>query len=96
MTGRVIVASPAPSSAAAPLRRARIRLDGGTVTTQFTDSDTNGAYRFDRLPAGRYTISAEKPGELPGDRTACRSGDGVAGSRVLRADPIRGDRRHAA
>jgi protocatechuate 3,4-dioxygenase beta subunit len=49
-----------------PLRRARVRLDdvdGATAVT--TDTDVNGFYRFDHLPAGSFRVTVEKAGFVP-------------------------------
>ncbi|MBI4476761.1 MAG: carboxypeptidase regulatory-like domain-containing protein [Acidobacteria bacterium] len=61
IVGRVVVA-PVAGSPATPLRRARVRLDGDGMPTKFTDTDTEGGFRFDRLPGGQYSIVADKPG----------------------------------
>jgi Carboxypeptidase regulatory-like domain len=58
--GRIVILGSMP---VAPVRRARVSLQGGRLTeAQFTDSDTDGRYRFDNLPAGAYRVKAEKPG----------------------------------
>jgi hypothetical protein len=46
-----------------PVRRARVTLSGrGLGTPRVTDTDANGAYRFERVPPGQYRISFAKPG----------------------------------
>jgi hypothetical protein len=60
ISGRLVVLGAAP---AIPIRRARVSLTGDTLTTpRVTDTDTDGRYRFDALPAGSYRLTAEKPG----------------------------------
>lgn len=46
-----------------PVRRARVTLNGAEVrVTKTTVSDDQGNFTFSELPAGRYTLSASKPG----------------------------------
>jgi hypothetical protein len=59
LTGRVIVAGERDT----PVRRARITLESGALSqAQLADSDANGRFRFDRLPAGTFRLRAAKPG----------------------------------
>lgn len=49
-----------------PVRRARVRLDAlDRTTTETTDTDVNGFYRFERLPAGSFRVTVEKAGFVP-------------------------------
>ncbi len=49
-----------------PVRRARVTLDAGALATPpKVDTDTEGRYRFEKLPAGTYRIRAEKAGFVP-------------------------------
>jgi protocatechuate 3,4-dioxygenase beta subunit len=60
LTGRVMTGS-GPESR--PVRRARVTLLGrGGAGARITDTDTKGAYRFDRLPPGDYKLTVQKPG----------------------------------
>jgi hypothetical protein len=55
-----------------PVRRARVTLLGRSlIGPRTTDTDAKGAYRFDRLPAGDFTIAVQKPGfvKLEADAT---------------------------
>jgi len=65
-TGRLVVAGRVLTGTgpdARPVRRARVTLRSRSLeTARLADTDTNGAYRFDRLPAGSYRLSVEKPG----------------------------------
>lgn len=46
-----------------PVRRARVTLTGGDVrSTKTALTDDQGAFAFTELPAGRFTLSASKPG----------------------------------
>jgi hypothetical protein len=46
-----------------PVRRARVTLRSDEFAQPFTaDTDTEGRYRFDRLPAGTFRVVAEKAG----------------------------------
>ncbi len=48
---------------AQPVRRARVTLESDALSrAQTSDTDTDGRYQFDRLPAGRYYLRAEKAG----------------------------------
>ena len=58
--GRMTIATPA---GLAPIRRARVKLEGSALReAAITDTDTDGRFRFDRLPAGPYRIVGEKAG----------------------------------
>src|SRR5688572_19455168 len=59
LAGRVVSDAPAPQ----PMRRATVRLEGETGTSvRHIGTDDEGRFVFDRLPAGRYTVSATKAG----------------------------------
>jgi protocatechuate 3,4-dioxygenase beta subunit len=68
LTGRVVTGT---GPEARPVRRARVTLlaRGGTGP-RITDTDTKGAYRFDRVPAGDYKVTVEKPGFVKLDADA--------------------------
>jgi hypothetical protein len=60
IAGRITILDTQP---AAPVRRAKITLSSPVLPSpEVTDTDTEGRYRFDGLPAGDYRITAEKPG----------------------------------
>jgi protocatechuate 3,4-dioxygenase beta subunit len=68
LTGRVVTGS-GPESR--PVRRARVTLLGrGGAGARTTDTDTKGAYRFDRLPPGDYKVTVQKPGFVKLDADA--------------------------
>jgi protocatechuate 3,4-dioxygenase beta subunit len=47
------------------VRRARVTLTGTALPAQrVVDTDTNGGYRFERLPAGEFRITVQKPGYI--------------------------------
>lgn len=49
-----------------PVRRARVTLESTALTRPAQlDSDTDGRFRFNTLPAGEYRIRAEKAGFVP-------------------------------
>ncbi len=49
-----------------PVRRATVRFAGGAGTSsRLVGTDEEGRFRFDRLAAGTYTLSASKPGFVP-------------------------------
>lgn len=48
-----------------PLRRAQVVLANQGNRRRVTTTDAEGRYAFDRLPAGRYTLSATKDGYVP-------------------------------
>src|SRR5262245_34183537 len=65
IVGHVVLADSTPL---APIRRARVTLmSEGTAPAKVTDTDTDGAFRFDNLPAGTYRLLPEKPGFVPLD-----------------------------
>src|SRR6187402_1588908 len=61
LTGRVVTGT---GPEVRPVRRARVTLIGrGLTAPRITDTDTRGAYRFDRLPpSGEYKVTVQKPG----------------------------------
>ena len=59
LAGRVMSEAAMPQ----PIRRATVRLEGEAGTSvRHIGTDDEGRFVFDRLPAGRYTVSATKPG----------------------------------
>ncbi len=69
VTGRIITSS---GPEARPVRRARVRLSGTLLNdAREAQTDTDGKYRFDRLPAGDYHLAVQKPGfvKLEADAT---------------------------
>jgi len=59
LTGRVTVAT----ERELPVRRARVILESASLPQpQVGDTDADGRFRFERLPAGAYRLRAEKPG----------------------------------
>src|SRR5687768_9721967 len=66
-----------------PVRRARVTLEADALTTpQRVDTDTQGRYRFEKLPAGTYRIRAEKAGYVPQVRDPRRAFERPAESKV--------------
>ena len=49
-----------------PIRRAMVNLTASDETTQITMSDDDGRFMFANLPAGRFRLSAMKPGWITG------------------------------
>jgi len=63
ITGRMTIAT---TTGVAPVRRARIVLEADVFREPVsTDTDTDGRYRFDKLPEGTYRITGEKAGFTP-------------------------------
>jgi hypothetical protein len=49
-----------------PARRVTVKLEGDAGTSnRLVGTDDDGRFVFDRLPAGRFTLSATKPGFVP-------------------------------
>ena len=48
-----------------PVRRALVTLQSDGAAPVATDTDTDGRYRLDRLPAGVYRVVIDKPGFVP-------------------------------
>jgi hypothetical protein len=68
LTGRVTTGS---GTDVRPVRRAKVTLTGpGLPAPRVTDTDTKGAYRFDRLPAGEYNVTVQKAGFVKLDADA--------------------------
>jgi uncharacterized protein (DUF2141 family) len=62
ITGVVI----ADAASAQPIRRATVRLTGDVGTSsRIVGTDDKGRFTIDRLPTGRFTLSASKPGFVP-------------------------------
>lgn len=57
ISGRVIA-----SDTGRPIRRARVGLTVNSPGNQIVLTDDNGRFSFADLPAGRYTVSASRPG----------------------------------
>jgi hypothetical protein len=57
--GRVV-----SSDTGAPVRRAQVRLSGNDVGARSALSDAEGRYEFRDLPAGRFNLTAQKPGYM--------------------------------
>ncbi len=94
LTGKVISGS---GLDAEPVRRAKVTLTGAGLTPpRVADTDTDGGYRFDRLPQGSFKLRVQKPGfvTLDGDAapnatlTMTRGGaiEGVVGD--LTGEPV--------
>ncbi len=59
-----------------PVRRARITLESSALSQpQLADSDAEGRFRFDRLPAASFRLRAEKPGFVTLAFGATHAGD---------------------
>ena len=60
-----------------PVRRATVRLSGESgSTTRIVGTDDDGRFVFDRLPAGRFTLSASKAGFVQTFHGSTRPGRG--------------------
>jgi hypothetical protein len=72
LAGRVVTDEPAP----APLRRVSVMLNPaeGNGVGHTVISEDDGTFRFTGLPAGRYLLSARKPGWLRANFGATRPG----------------------
>jgi protocatechuate 3,4-dioxygenase beta subunit len=73
-TGRVaghVVASGQPST---PVRRAIVTLAGGAAGSRSAVTNDDGAFVFEGLPAGRFTLAASKPAFLSTSYGATRPG----------------------
>jgi len=80
------------AATALPVRRARVTLQGAALQQpQTTDTDTNGRYRFEGLPAGAYRVKAEKPGYVTLDYGAKRPFVTPALLQVAEGQAVRAD-----
>lgn len=72
-----------------PVRRARVTLEADALTTpQKADTDTQGRYRFEKLPAGVYRIRAQKAGFVPQLRDLRRAFEKPAGFDVAEGQKL--------
>jgi len=61
--GTAIIRGVVTSDAGAPVRRAQVRANGsGMPGARVTTTDAQGRFELRDLPAGRWTVSASKPG----------------------------------
>lgn len=62
LAGQVLTDTTTPQ----PARRVTVRLEGESGTSnRLVGTDDDGRFTFERLPAGRFTLSATKPGYVP-------------------------------
>jgi hypothetical protein len=59
-----------------PVRRATVRLSGAGSTVRVVGTDDRGRFVFDRLPAGRVTLSATKAGFVQAFHGSAQPGRG--------------------
>lgn len=86
IAGRVTIAV---NGAPQPVRRARVTLEADTLTRPLrTDTDTEGRYRFDKLPAGAYRVLVEKAGFVPRVRDPRRAFERPAQFSVIAGQSI--------
>ncbi len=62
-TGRVVGRVVAAETGTA-VRRAQVRISGNDVGARSALTDANGRYEFSELPAGRFTLTAQKSGYM--------------------------------
>ena len=73
ITGVILTDTATPQ----PVRRAAVRLSGDTsATRRLAGTDDQGRFVFDRLPAGRFTLSATKAGFVQAFHGSTRPGRG--------------------
>jgi hypothetical protein len=73
ITGVILTDTATPQ----PVRRAAVRLTGdASATSRIVGTNDEGRFVFDRLPAGRFTLSATKAGFVPGFHASTRPGRG--------------------
>jgi Carboxypeptidase regulatory-like domain len=74
-TGRISGTISSADAQPRPLRRVLVTLNGSALTTpRSVVTSDDGSFVFDRVPVGRYTVSAVKGGYLSMDYGATRSG----------------------
>ena len=57
--GRIVAAD-----SGAPVRRAQVRITGNELAMKTSLTDGEGRFEFRDLPAGRFTLTAQKPGYM--------------------------------
>jgi hypothetical protein len=74
-TGRIAGVITTDEAQPRPLRRARVTLNGDAITTGWSViAADDGTFSFDRLPPGRYLVSALKDGYVTMSHGAARPG----------------------
>jgi protocatechuate 3,4-dioxygenase beta subunit len=76
-----------------PARGARVSVSGPDVGNRSAITDEMGRFAFNALPAGRYTLSASKPGHVNVTYGQRRPGAGRPGTPIQLADGQRFDAR---
>lgn len=69
-----------------PARKVRVTLSGGEMRGRTAMTDDTGKFAFIALPAGRYSLSASKPGHVPVSYGQRRPGPGRPGTQIQLAD----------
>jgi protocatechuate 3,4-dioxygenase beta subunit len=69
-----------------PARKVRVSLSGSEMRGRTAMTDDTGKFAFIALPAGRYSLSASKPGHVPVSYGQRRPGPGRPGTQIQLAD----------
>jgi protocatechuate 3,4-dioxygenase beta subunit len=69
-----------------PARKVRVSLSGAEMRGRTAMTDDAGKFAFIALPAGRYSLSASKPGHVPVSYGQRRPGPGRPGTQIQLAD----------
>lgn len=76
-----------------PVRRATVRLSSTTPALPMsTTTDDQGTFRFEKVPAGQFTLTTSKPGYLDSIYGQRRAGSGRPGTPLAIAEGQRVDR----
>ena len=81
-----IVGSITVADGGQPARKVRVSLSGGEVRGRTVATDDQGRFSFTNLPAGRFTISASKPGYVSVTYGQRRPGPGRPGTAIQLTD----------
>src|SRR5262245_51563377 len=81
-----IVGSITVADGGQPARRVRVSLSGGEIRGRTVMTDDQGRFSFASLPAGRFTISASKPGHVSVTYGQRKPGQGRPGTAIQLAD----------
>ena len=81
-----IVGSVSVADSGQPARKVRVSLSGGEIRGRTVTTDDQGRFSFTSLPAGRFMLSASKPGHVSVSYGQRKPGPGRSGTAIQLSD----------